>query len=91
MIGPDGRPRDALGCRATPSRRRACRRVWRARRWLGYPDTAGGLLTTGGSAASVEALVAAREAAGHPERPTVYTSDQSHGALKRVALIAGAA
>ena len=59
------------------------------RGWLGYPETAGGLLTTGGSAASVEALVAAREAAGHPERPTVYMSDQSHGALKRAALIAG--
>ena len=59
------------------------------RGWLGYPETAGGLLTTGGSAASVEALVAAREAAGHPESPTVYMSDQSHGALKRAALIAG--
>ena len=59
------------------------------RGWLGYPDTAGGLLTSGGSAASVEALVAAREAAGHPERPAVYMSDQSHGALKRAALIAG--
>ena len=59
------------------------------RGWIGYPETAGGLLTSGGSAASVEALVAAREAAGHPERPTVYMSDQSHGALKRAALIAG--
>ena len=59
------------------------------RRWIGYPDTAGGLLTSGGSAASVEALVAARQAAGHPERPTVYMSDQSHSALKRAALVAG--
>ena len=59
------------------------------RGWIGYPETAGGLLTSGGSAASVEALVAAREAAGHPERPAVYMSDQSHGALKRAALIAG--
>ena len=59
------------------------------RGWLGYPETAGGLLTSGGSAASVEALVAAREAAGHPERPAVYMSDGSHGALKRAALIAG--
>ena len=59
------------------------------RGWIGYPETAGGLLTSGGSAASVEALVAAREAAGHPERPTVYMSDQSHSALKRAALIAG--
>ena len=59
------------------------------RGWIGYPETAGGLITSGGSAASVEALVAAREAAGHPERPAVYMSDQSHGALKRAALIAG--
>ena len=59
------------------------------RRWLGYPETAGGLLTSGASAASVEALVAAREAAGHPERPVVYMSDRSHGALQRAALIAG--
>ena len=59
------------------------------RSWIGYPETAGGLLTSGGSAASVEALVAARQAAGHPERPAVYMSDQSHSALKRAALIAG--
>ncbi|MXW49866.1 MAG: aminotransferase class I/II-fold pyridoxal phosphate-dependent enzyme [Gammaproteobacteria bacterium] len=59
------------------------------RGWIGYPDTAGGLLTSGGSAASVEALVAARIAAGHPDRPTVYMSDQSHSALKRAAVIVG--
>ena len=59
------------------------------RGWIGYPETAAGLLTSGGSAASVEALVAAREAAGHPERPAVYMSDQSHSALKRAALVAG--
>ena len=59
------------------------------RRWIGYPEAAGGLITSGGSAASVEALVAAREAAGHPERPAVYLSDQSHSALKRAALVAG--
>ena len=59
------------------------------RGWIGYPETAGGLLTSGGSAASVEALVTAREAAGHPDRATVYMSDQGHSALKRAALIAG--
>ena len=59
------------------------------RGWIGYPETGGGLMTSGGSAASVEAMVAAREWAGHPERPAVYMSDQSHGALKRAALIAG--
>ena len=59
------------------------------RRWLGYPESAGGLLTSGGSAASLEALVAAREAAGHPDRATVYMSDQSHSALIRAARIIG--
>ena len=59
------------------------------RGWIGFPETGGGLLTSGSSAASVEAMVVAREEAGHPERPAVYMSDQSHGALKRAALIAG--
>lgn len=59
------------------------------REWLGYPETAGGLFTSGGSAASLDALVAAREAAGAPERPAVYMSDQSHSALERAAHIVG--
>ena len=59
------------------------------RRWLGYPESASGLLTSGGSAASVEAFVAAREAAGNPERATVYMSDQSHSAFMRAAMIVG--
>ena len=59
------------------------------RRWLGYPEGAGGLFTSGGSAASVDAFVAAREAAGHPERASVYMSDQSHSALSRAAMIVG--
>ena len=59
------------------------------RRWLGYPESAGGLLTSGGSAASVDAFVAAREAAGHPERATAYMSDQSHSAHVRAARIIG--
>ena len=59
------------------------------RRWLGYPESAGGLFTSGGSAASVDALVAAREAMSHPERATVYMSDQSHLALRRAAMIVG--
>ncbi len=53
------------------------------RRWLGYPESAGGLFTSGGAAASLNALVAAREAAGHSERATVYMSDQSHSVLSR--------
>lgn len=59
------------------------------RRWLGYPESAGGLFTSGGSAASLDAFVAAREASGHPEQATVYMSDQSHTAFYRAALIAG--
>ena len=59
------------------------------RRWLGYPESAGGLFTSGGSAASVDAFVAAREAAGNPERATVYMSDQSHSAFSRAAMVVG--
>ncbi len=59
------------------------------RGWLGYPEGAGGLFTSGGSAASLEGLVAAREAAGHPERGTVYLSEQGHSAPRRAAMIAG--
>jgi aromatic-L-amino-acid decarboxylase len=59
------------------------------RGWIGYPETASGLLTSGGSAASLDAFVAAREAAGAPDRATVYMSDQSHSALSRAATIVG--
>ena len=59
------------------------------RRWLGYPDTAGGILTSGGSAAALNAFVAAREAAEHPAQATVYMSDQSHSAQIRAARIIG--
>ena len=59
------------------------------RRWVGYPEGAGGLLTSGGSAAAVNAFVAAREAAGNPARATVYMSDQSHSAQIRAARIVG--
>ncbi|MCY4643505.1 MAG: aminotransferase class V-fold PLP-dependent enzyme [Bacteriovoracales bacterium] len=59
------------------------------RRWIGYPKSAGGLFTSGGSAASVDALVAAREAAGHPERGAVYISDQGHSSLARSAMVIG--
>ena len=59
------------------------------RRWIGYPESAGGLLASGGSAANLDALVAAREAANHPERASVYMSDQSHSALVKAARIIG--
>ena len=59
------------------------------RRWLGYPEGAGGLFTSGGSVSTVDAFVAAREAAGNPERATVYMSDQGHVSLRRAAMIIG--
>lgn len=59
------------------------------REWIGYPEGAGGLFTSGGSAASLDAFVAAREHAGAPERAAVYMSDQSHTALIRAATIVG--
>ena len=48
------------------------------RRWIGYPESAGGLLTSGGLASSLDAFVAAREAAGHPERATGYVKLNQH-------------
>ena len=60
-------------------------------RWFGLPEGAGGLLTSGGSAAALHAFVAAREAAGNPERAVAYMSDQSHSAQIRAARIVGIA
>jgi glutamate/tyrosine decarboxylase-like PLP-dependent enzyme len=59
------------------------------RQWIGYPPSAGGLFTSGGSAAILDALVAAREHAGAPERPALFMSDQTHSAVERAACIVG--
>ncbi len=59
------------------------------REWLGMPEGAGGIFTSGGSAANLLAVVAAREAAGWPERPVAYVSDQGHSSLERACRIAG--
>ena len=59
------------------------------RQWIGYPESAGGLFTSGGSAAILDALVAARERAGAPDRPAVFLSDQTHSAVERAARIIG--
>jgi glutamate/tyrosine decarboxylase-like PLP-dependent enzyme len=59
------------------------------REWLGLPDTGGGLLTSGGSAANLMALVTAREWAGSPSDPILYLSDQGHSSLERAARILG--
>lgn len=59
------------------------------REWLDMPEGASGLFTSGGSAANLMAIVAAREAAGHPQNPAVYMSAQSHSSVERAARIAG--
>ncbi|MEP6689833.1 MAG: pyridoxal-dependent decarboxylase [Gemmatimonadaceae bacterium] len=64
------------------------------RRWIGMPEGSGGLLTTGGSNATLTAIVAARHGAvgGDPSliaQLTLYTSDQAHSAVARAAWIAG--
>jgi aromatic-L-amino-acid/L-tryptophan decarboxylase len=64
------------------------------RAWIGMPSGAGGLLTNGGSGATLTAIVAAREAvvagdAARLPRLVLYTSDQAHSAVLRAAWIAG--
>ncbi len=59
------------------------------RRWLGYPEGASGIFASGGSSATLNAFIAAREGAGNPERPVVYLSDQTHGAIARAARVVG--
>lgn len=59
------------------------------REWLGYPAGGSGVLTSGGSAANLLAIVTARETAGNPERGTLYLSGQAHGSLARAARVAG--
>jgi aromatic-L-amino-acid decarboxylase len=64
------------------------------RSWLGMPPGTSGLLTSGGSAATVTAVVAARHAVvqdqpGRLERVVLYTSTQAHSSVTRAAWIAG--
>jgi aromatic-L-amino-acid decarboxylase len=59
------------------------------REWMGLPEGAGGLFTSGGSAANLTAVVAARERAGNPDRPSLYISDQAHSSVARGIRIAG--
>jgi aromatic-L-amino-acid/L-tryptophan decarboxylase len=58
---------------------------------VGYPATAGGVLTTGGSMANLIALIAARRER-LPEdflEGVVYTSDQTHHSVQKAAVLAG--
>ena len=63
---------------------------WFARA-VGYPASAGGFLTSGGSLANFSAVVAAR----HEKLPedflkgTLYVSDQGHHCIRKAALLAG--
>src|SRR6476661_1313594 len=63
------------------------------RQWLGMPAGTSGLLTSGGSTATLTALVAARYAVDPSgdmvPRLTVYTSEQAHSSVQRAAWIAG--
>jgi len=59
------------------------------RQWFGLPEGAGGLITSGGSAAALHALVAAREAANNPRRAVVYMSDATHSAQMQAARVIG--
>lgn len=63
------------------------------REWMGMPAGSGGLLTSGGSAANLTALVAARHAAVEKgcdiRKLAVYTSAQAHSSVVRAAWIAG--
>jgi len=58
---------------------------------VGYPTTAKGLLTTGGSLANFSAVVTARRER-LPENflaGTIYVSDQTHHSVQKAALLAG--
>src|SRR5581483_1941542 len=59
--------------------------------WLGYPDTAGGILVSGGSAANMTALAAARETLVGSMHPDIvaYISEQAHFSLARAARTLG--
>lgn len=61
------------------------------RSWIDYPPTSAGLLTSGGSAANLDALVCARDAVlGHETgRGVIYTSEQAHSSMERAARILG--
>jgi aromatic-L-amino-acid decarboxylase len=64
------------------------------RTWVGMPPGTSGLLTSGGSGATLTAVVAARHAAVSDDasrlpRLVMYTSDQAHSSVPRAAWIAG--
>jgi len=61
------------------------------RDWMGFPDTARGLFTTGGSMATFNAILCAREChlGSDIRRGVLYTSDQAHHSVVKSAKMAG--
>ncbi len=59
--------------------------------WMGYPDSARGILTSGGSLANFSAVVTARKhlIGDDLEHGTVYMSNQTHHCVIKVANLAG--
>jgi len=59
--------------------------------WIGYPPDADGQLTSGGSAANLQALACARELRVGAMRDdlVVYVSDQAHSSVARAARVLG--
>ena len=57
------------------------------RDWIGYPESAAGVLVSGGSAANLTAIACAREALIGPMSPRIvmYTGDQTHSSVARAA------
>jgi aromatic-L-amino-acid/L-tryptophan decarboxylase len=61
------------------------------RDWMGFPEPARGLFTTGGSMATFNALLCARERhlGADIRRGVLYTSDQAHHSVLKSAKLAG--
>lgn len=58
---------------------------------VGYPETAGGILTTGGSLSNFSAIVTARRDRLPDDfrKGTLYVSDQTHHSIQKAASLAG--
>lgn len=63
------------------------------REWMLFPEGAGGVFTTGGSTATFNAIVCAREKILGPKirEGVLYTSSQAHHSVKKSARLAGIA
>ena len=60
-------------------------------RWMGYPESARGILTSGGSLANFSAIVTARKhlLGDDLSKGTIYASDQTHHCVMKMASLAG--